>query len=149
METHAPPKPFSTHWPPEHGWSLFLAWMSGVIVSAMVDRLVWNVIAQCGPHAWNTGWGIRLLPVLAPVSLAIWQAWLLFRKHRLRFILWIALPAYHVFLFLRVLNIDYVILMAVVFMIQSALLLGGYGLGSSPLWQGSSCSVLGFRLSTW
>jgi hypothetical protein len=75
-------------WRPERGWPLFLAWMGGVVASA----IFWHILVTSG------GFTRRGLINHYPGTIVLlfmhyllgfgWQAWLLFRKHPARFAAW-------------------------------------------------------------
>jgi hypothetical protein len=88
MNSPETPASVSTNWPPEGGWPLFLAWVGGVLVVS----LLYSVMGFAGLayHPGNRSHQVLwALPALAGHA---WQAWLLFRKHPVRFGLWTALP---------------------------------------------------------
>jgi hypothetical protein len=89
METPQALNTSSKSWPPERGWPLFLAWMGGVLVVA----LLYIIIPMTGIGLQTyTGWNGRVLWALPALAGHAWQAWLLFRKYPVRFGLWTALP---------------------------------------------------------
>jgi hypothetical protein len=90
METSLLPPGPSKGWPPERGWPLFLAWMGGIVVVALIHTAM--TIARIGISSFPVGWNDRVLSILPALAGCAWQAWLLFRKHPVRFGLWTALP---------------------------------------------------------
>jgi hypothetical protein len=80
----------SRNWPPERGWPLFLAWMGGIIAVSLIS--IAFSVARIGILSPTAGWSDRLLWVFPALAGHAWQAWLLFRKHPLRFGLWTTLP---------------------------------------------------------
>jgi hypothetical protein len=122
MELDAPPQLRPFVWPPERGWSLFIAWMGGILVTQILQTIVTSaVLMQGGVQAWDT-LTVRVALTLPPLALATWQAWLLFRGDRIRFVLWSVLPLLGIFLPRTIAVIGYMSLAAP--LIEAAILRG-------------------------
>lgn len=96
METTPPDSPSPQTWPPEQGWPLFLAWMGGVIAVSLVYLV--SSSAGVGILSPDASWKARLLPLIPALAGSTWQAWLLFRRDRVRFLLWAAMPVVSLFI---------------------------------------------------